>query len=112
MKTVLKDAEVTIHDFVTTNQDSVLNNCTVTVKPQSRKVHITPRKQPNRHRNRKIYDCEGVKVMTRADGSYVLYASFSARDPQAEVVRRLNRLTKKGFDTAYEYEVKKEGGRG
>lgn len=70
-KHVVENAKVTIYALKPLAGRCTYRNCQV--EENGNKVDVIPQTVPSYVRNTKVYECGRTRVMTRKDGSYMLY---------------------------------------
>ena len=72
----IANAKVTIYDIKPAAGRCTYRNCQV--EENGNKVDVIPQTVPSYVRNTKVYECGRTRVMTRKDGSYMLYHNIVA----------------------------------
>ena len=72
----IANAKVTIYDSKPASGRCTYRNCQV--EENGNKVDVIPQTVPSYVRNTKVYECGRTRVMTRKDGSYMLYHNIVA----------------------------------
>ena len=82
-KHVVENAKVTIYAPKPVAGRCTYRNCQV--EENGNKVDVIPQTVPNYVRNTKVYECGRTRVMTRKDGSYMLYHNIVAELEESNV---------------------------
>ena len=82
-KHVVENAKVTIYAPKPPAGRCTYRNCQV--EENGNKVDVIPQTVPNYVRNTKVYECGRTRVMTRKDGSYMLYHNIVAELEESNV---------------------------
>ena len=79
----IANAKVTIYDIKPVAGRCTYRNCQV--EENGNKVDVIPQTVPSYVKNTKIYECGRTRVMTRKDGSYMLYHNIVAELEEGNV---------------------------
>lgn len=105
---ILANAEVIVNDKKPAIGTVSYPKCSTTVDSKNRRVVVSPIIE-HYVKNKKIFESERVKVMTRKDGTYMLTFNIHAQEDWAQVDERLG-VIRKALDTTHRYDNAKKGG--
>lgn len=100
-KQVFKNMTATVHNSKEMSNRTVFNKASVVVDPKSKEIEVMPRKNEWKN-NLRIYVKDPIKVMTRKDGSYMLYCALEA--DCGKNVKELVKSFKEAIKGTEEYE--------
>lgn len=105
---ILVNAEVIVNDEMPATGTVSYPKCSTTVDSKNSRVVVSPIIE-HYVKNKKIFESDRVKVMTRKDGTYMLTFNIHAQEDWAQVDKRLG-VIKKALGATHRYDNAKKGG--